>query len=583
MCASSHRIHTRIQLDSLADVLAILANNSYDILSLAVEEAYGSSAAVSNHPAAVTSLHLENAAYKNSFSLFQICQLYLKILTSTPTSFDSNDDSAGHQTASTDELLTQPSLRNLLTDCYRTGSSVGNVVLNALSFSHVSGSNSLSKMLWNYLNHFGHDVVLEALILRDELLTQSLDKYSTDRSNSFVKSTSASSSSSSSSLSSSSSSSSPIIDAAKCSKELKNCSALLGMNNHEFCLGISLVFWLFCSVFVLQLTATDDEELFESPDSVSVDDLVSIVMILKKLLYRLHYVTSPCSPLSLNLSAITNALWDKTAATSSSSYSSSSQNNNQLQFFRISKEVVDTEDAVVSRCHQIWVYTRLFNSLFAVNLRRSFMSANEWQWSGIVALASDLEGKVQELATNGTYDDTPTDMTILLANSSMKFVLQVMPQVIPFQQRITIFQALIAADSHKYNPPHTFFSSSGSTRIQVHRNNILEDSVDQLHNLNESKLKARIQVEFISETGLQEAGIDGGGLFKAFLDLLMKHSFDPSLGLFYLTQDQLLTPSPASELTHENHLRYFNFIGTCPSFVCNYFSYFLKLYYMVCR
>jgi hypothetical protein len=37
----------------------------------------------------------------------------------------------------------------------------------------------------------------------------------------------------------------------------------------------------------------------------------------------------------------------------------------------------------------------------------------------------------------------------------------------------------------------------------------------------------RVRVEFISEQGYAEAGIDGGGLFKAFVDLLLKTSFDP--------------------------------------------------------
>lgn len=538
LCASFHQIHTHIQLDSLADVLSILSHNCYDIFSIAIDEASDNS--VRNQS---SSRHLNKSVYRKSFSIFQICRLYLKIVTSTPTSFDSSDN-LGHQTASTDELVQCP-LKNLLTDSYRTGSSIGNTVLNALAFSH-AGDGPISKRLWNYLVCFGPEVILEALILRDELLTQSLDKYTTDRNGI----------SNPSFLTKSAGVSAPMIDAARCSKELNNCSLLLSMDNHEFCVGISMVFWLFCSVFVLQLTATDDEELFESMDSVSVDDLKSIVLILKQLLYRLHY-TSPATPY-LNLSTIASAMWDKVSSSSSQSV----HQRDVVQYVSTSKEIVDLEDAAVNRGHQIWVYTRLFNSLFAVNLRRTFMSANEWQWNGIVALATDLERKVQELATNDTYDDTPTDMTVLLANSNMKFVLQVIPQVITFQQRITIFQSLIAVDSHKYSPPHTFFSSAGSTRIQVRRNNILDDSIDQLNNLSESKLKGRIQVEFISETGLQEAGIDGGGLFKAFLDLLMKHSFDPTQGLFLLTQDQLLTPSPASGLTHPDHLRYFNFIGT---------------------
>ena len=41
----------------------------------------------------------------------------------------------------------------------------------------------------------------------------------------------------------------------------------------------------------------------------------------------------------------------------------------------------------------------------------------------------------------------------------------------------------------------------------------------------------------------------------------MKHSFDPALGLFVATQDELLTPNTGSALAKDQHLKYFNFIG----------------------
>jgi hypothetical protein len=226
------------------------------------------------------------------------------------------------------------------------------------------------------------------------------------------------------------------------------------------------------------------------------------------------------------------------------------------------RDLLDGEDVVVSRCHQLWVYTRLFNTLFAVHLRRPFLDASDWQWSGVTALAADMDSKIQQLVrSDGGQEEGPIDMTVLLAKDSMKWVLQVVPQVIPFAQRIAIFQALIAVDSHRHTPNAAFFTRAGSTHIQIQRSNILEDSFAQLSLLNESKLKGRIQVEFISETGLQEAGIDGGGLFKAFLDMFMKHAFDPELGLFAATADQLLTPSTGSALARDDHLQYFNFIG----------------------
>ena len=48
--------------------------------------------------------------------------------------------------------------------------------------------------------------------------------------------------------------------------------------------------------------------------------------------------------------------------------------------------------------------------------------------------------------------------------------------------------------------------------IEIHRDSIFEDSFNNLRSLNPSKLKNRIKILFISDQGLVEAGIDGGGI-----------------------------------------------------------------------
>ncbi|KAJ1422048.1 hypothetical protein B484DRAFT_332494 [Ochromonadaceae sp. CCMP2298] len=62
---------------------------------------------------------------------------------------------------------------------------------------------------------------------------------------------------------------------------------------------------------------------------------------------------------------------------------------------------------------------------------------------------------------------------------------------------------------------------------------------------------------------MSEAGIDGGGLFKEFLDSFAKAAFAPSFGLFAPTSHQLLTPDPSSSSAGvgAQHLQYFHFIG----------------------
>ena len=39
-------------------------------------------------------------------------------------------------------------------------------------------------------------------------------------------------------------------------------------------------------------------------------------------------------------------------------------------------------------------------------------------------------------------------------------------------------------------------------------------------------------ISFINSEGIEEPGIDGGGLFKEFVEELVKTAFDPDFGLF---------------------------------------------------
>ena len=62
-------------------------------------------------------------------------------------------------------------------------------------------------------------------------------------------------------------------------------------------------------------------------------------------------------------------------------------------------------------------------------------------------------------------------------------------------------------------------------------------------NASGSGLKGRIQVTFLNQHGVEEAGIDGGGVFKEYMDLLTKRAFDPQYALFMATEDQVCPPS----------------------------------------
>ena len=70
-----------------------------------------------------------------------------------------------------------------------------------------------------------------------------------------------------------------------------------------------------------------------------------------------------------------------------------------------------------------------------------------------------------------------------------------------------------------------------------------------------------MRVQLVNAAGLDEAGIDGGGLFREFLSQLLKAAFDPNRGFFALTLDQMLYPNPTAIQMYEDSTRHYFFIG----------------------
>lgn len=99
-----------------------------------------------------------------------------------------------------------------------------------------------------------------------------------------------------------------------------------------------------------------------------------------------------------------------------------------------------------------------------------------------------------------------------------------------------------------------------NTFFRIRRDHIIEDGFEALNGLGEG-LKERLRVLFVNEWGEEEAGVDGGGLFKDFISDLVKAAFDPRMGFFKSTEDNHLYPSPAARLLHPNAGAMFAFLG----------------------
>jgi len=97
--------------------------------------------------------------------------------------------------------------------------------------------------------------------------------------------------------------------------------------------------------------------------------------------------------------------------------------------------------------------------------------------------------------------------------------------------------------------------------IRIRRDFVFEDAFDALSQLEDSAWKRTIRVELIGSSGFPEAGIDGGGLFKEFLTVLVKTAFNTEYALFKETSERKLYPNPSSALIIKDSLEHFEFLG----------------------
>ena len=81
------------------------------------------------------------------------------------------------------------------------------------------------------------------------------------------------------------------------------------------------------------------------------------------------------------------------------------------------------------------------------------------------------------------------------------------------------------------------------------------------NNISEPNLKLKMRVQLVNAAGLDEAGIDGGGIFREFLNELLKTGFDPNRGFFSQTTDRLLYPNPQASVLVEDFTKHYYFLG----------------------
>lgn len=138
--------------------------------------------------------------------------------------------------------------------------------------------------------------------------------------------------------------------------------------------------------------------------------------------------------------------------------------------------------------------------------------------------------------------------------------------LIPFLERVRVFQSIVTSERASIGASETtsgvlFGGMSRERFVNVHRGRVLEDAYEVLGQRKSSvDVKKRIRISFVNDFGEQEAGIDGGGMFKEFLESVIRESVSANKGLFMSTTDNKLYPAPTTSLTREQ-LKLIEFVG----------------------
>ncbi|TYI07185.1 hypothetical protein ES332_A10G210000v1 [Gossypium tomentosum] len=262
---------------------------------------------------------------------------------------------------------------------------------------------------------------------------------------------------------------------------------------------------VFCPVYKHMLMIVDNEEFYEQEKPLSLKDVRCLIVILRQALWQLLWVIPSVHP------------------TYGKSISNTSAHKRQL---------VETIQNRVGT-----VVSELLSQLQDWNNRRQFTPPSDFHADGV----NDFF--ISQAAVEG---------------SKAHDILKQAPFLIPFTSRVKIFTSQLASVRQRHGA-HGVFTRN---RFRIRRDHILEDAYNQMSQLPEEDLRGLIRVTFVNEFGVEEAGIDGGGIFKDFMENITRAAFDVQYGLFKGTADHLLYPNPGSGMIHEQHLQFFHFLGT---------------------
>lgn len=283
---------------------------------------------------------------------------------------------------------------------------------------------------------------------------------------------------------------------------------------------------LACTLTTHLLMVVHDDEIFERGDPFTPNQLMQVTAFLNRF--------------------IAKALWD---FGSGDRLGSSSVSTGGGKGREASREPPSPEAALVRAA------SRLLRLVLDIDARRPFISPSHWKLKAPTA-AQILSGYRQEQqrkeqpssGSGGTKMDYRAHHTLMT-----------LPHLVSFHDRVTLLRQ--EAEDDRVNIMAALGEVRARPRIRIRRTAVLTDGFRELRGISSANLKDAVRVAFVNEQGLDEAGIDEEGLFKEFLEMTLREGFDPAFGLFRVSEDQRLFPSPTSADAQPEHLALFEYLG----------------------
>ncbi|CAF0934306.1 unnamed protein product [Adineta steineri] len=313
----------------------------------------------------------------------------------------------------------------------------------------------------------------------------------------------------------------------------------------------------FCSLYSMSLVPLHDDEFFRGPPDTAfrtkeISDMVKILRDVCMGIVRFMYP-------------------DKQISNQSTNTAMNDDDESTPKINRANRQVETARQRASKFSIVFKIIVQLLQQLRSRDVRRQFCPPEYWLTNQfqlhldktyILPFARGLSDPL--LLSSETYfnrDRAPDAFPFSVTELRLLTILQQIPFVIPFDTRVQVLNLLIQQNKSEQQQGAEFLQNGSTINVRIRRDYIYEDAFEKLSPENEPNLRRKIRVSFINAVGLDEAGVDGGGLFREFMNELLKSSFNPIRGLFKLTSDGYLYPNPNIAFIDENFGPHYYFLG----------------------